>query len=224
MKKIKKEIINKINSATISRYNKRLAERGAGPYALGWNKKKFQDKRFFDLLHVIEPEDLNGKTILDIGCGLGDLYEFISKHGYKVKKYIGTDINENFINIAKKKFPKGKFFVADLMTNNKNVPIADTGIALGVINFKQKNHKKYAEEFIKSSFAAVRNVLIINVISDIHNENYPRESFINYYSPAKILAYAQKLTPFCSLIQDYAAEPQYEFMLIMRKKPWKNLK
>lgn len=217
MKSKFEEKIKGINSATNERYNKRFSAKGAGPHALGWGKKDYQIKRFFDLLHATQPDDFRNKTILDIGCGFGDLYDFLLKQHLNPKKYIGIDINDNFIKLARNKHPGCSFETRDLMLSPACRFLADTGVALGVINFKQKNHKKYAEEFIKKSFEAVKEVLIVNVISDIHNEDYQREKFIYYYRPAEWLKFAQSLTPFCSLIQDYEAKPQYEFMLILRK-------
>lgn len=218
----KKELgkIIKINQATNERYNKRLASKGKAAFILGWGKSYYQIKRFDDLLHAIRAEELINKTILDIGCGFGDLYTFLMKKKIKLKKYIGIDINENFINIAKNKIPEGSFSVRDLVLDPYRRPVCDIGVILGVINFKQKNHQQYAYEFIKKSFEAVKETLVVNVISDVHNKDYNRESFIYYYKPADWLELAQKITPFCSLVHDYAGEPQYEFILILRKKPW----
>jgi SAM-dependent methyltransferase len=217
----KKIQIKKINQATNERYNKRFVVSGVGAHTLGWGKEYFQIKRFNELLYAAGEESFVNKTVLDIGCGFGDLYTFLGKKHIKLKKYIGTDVNENFIKVAKNIVKPGHFVVRDLMIKPYAKPVADVGVALGVINFKQKNHEEYAYEFIKSAFSAVKEKLIINVISDVHNENYPRESFIYYYKPARWLELAQKITPFCSLIHDYAGEPQYEFMLILNKKPWK---
>lgn len=218
-------IIQKINTQTNKRYNKRLLEKGPCAYTLGWGEKKYQIKRFEDLMHTVTVEDLQNKSILDIGCGLGDLYKFLKKKKIKIKKYIGIDINPNFVNISKIDFKKRgfkhvKFNVRDILLKPYLQPIADIGIILGVLNFKRENHEEYVIDFIKKSFDSVSDILIVNLISDVHNNDYPREDFIHYYKPSKVLELAQKITPFCSLIQDYAGEPQYEFILIMRKKPW----
>lgn len=49
------------------------------------------------------------KRILDLGCGTGDLIKFLNP-----SEYIGLDINQNFIKIAKKKYPDFRFIVADI--------------------------------------------------------------------------------------------------------------
>ena len=69
---------------------------------VGWSSKKEQNKRFEVLLNI---GFKNKDSILDFGCGLGALYEYMNKK-YDNFKYIGVDINEDFINNCKKKYPK----------------------------------------------------------------------------------------------------------------------
>jgi len=213
--------IEGINKQTLERYNKRLAEQGPGAYALGWGTEDYQRKRFHDLLHALKPEDINGKTVLDIGCGLADLYSFLKEQGFELKNYVGTDINSQFLAIAQQRYPDCTFEPRDLMLDPYAEPVADIGIMLGVMNFKLADNKQYAREMIKKAFAAVRETLVVNVISDVHNDEYPREPTIHYYKPNELLAFAQTLTPFCSLIHDYKGQPQHECMLVMRKQPWR---
>jgi cyclopropane fatty-acyl-phospholipid synthase-like methyltransferase len=52
-----------------------------------------QKKRFDILLEIGVNK---GDTILDFGCGLGGLYEYIIEKELKIN-YIGVDINENYI-------------------------------------------------------------------------------------------------------------------------------
>ena len=56
---------------------------------------------------------LNGKKILDVGCGTGRDCKYIEQKGYDV---IGIDISKEMLKIAKEKYPKGKFEIMD-MTN-----------------------------------------------------------------------------------------------------------
>lgn len=54
---------------TVARYSKRFGEFGYSPKSLGWNKGK-QDIRFEILTSLYNFHD---KTILDAGCGFGNL-------------------------------------------------------------------------------------------------------------------------------------------------------
>jgi SAM-dependent methyltransferase len=214
-----------INRETNERYDKRLREKGPGAFALGWGNKGHQVKRFKDLIHAVGEEFFQDKRVVDIGCGLGDLYPFLRSNGIRPKFFLGVDVNEAFIRLATEKFFSDRFVsfeARDLVLNKLPTGKAQTGVALGVINYKQKNHKEYAKRFIATCYASVSESLVVNVISLVRNKTYEPESRIFYYDPAAWLAWAQKnITPYCSLIHDYAGEPQHEFFLILRKRPWK---
>ena len=53
-----------------------------------------------------------GEKVLDLGCGNGRFYEVMKE---KKIDYIGVDISEKLIKIAKEKYPKVKFLVADAL-------------------------------------------------------------------------------------------------------------
>jgi hypothetical protein len=55
--------------------------------------------------------------LLDVGCHVGALPIFLKKHNLWDKfEYSGTDIISNALEIAKKNFPDGNYFVADAQT------------------------------------------------------------------------------------------------------------
>lgn len=66
------------------------------------------------------PEDIRnlgdwvipGEKILDLGCGSGRFYKVLKE---KEISYFGIDFSEKLIGIAKQKYPKGKFQVADIL-------------------------------------------------------------------------------------------------------------
>jgi 2-polyprenyl-3-methyl-5-hydroxy-6-metoxy-1,4-benzoquinol methylase len=60
-------------------------------------------------------ENLQGKTILEIGCGNGLLYNEICKK-YKIKKYVGVDFVKELIEFCnrKKKNSRDEFIRIDL--------------------------------------------------------------------------------------------------------------
>lgn len=60
------------------RYAKRLTEFGYDPKTLGWNSGK-QQERFQVLTSFVPPEACG--SVLDVGCGFGDLYGFLLRKG-----------------------------------------------------------------------------------------------------------------------------------------------
>jgi 2-polyprenyl-3-methyl-5-hydroxy-6-metoxy-1,4-benzoquinol methylase len=66
---------------------------------LGWESEEAQRLRFDILLSAVS---LEGKALLDVGCGTGNLLEHILSKGINVK-YTGVDLLDKMVGIAKRK-------------------------------------------------------------------------------------------------------------------------
>jgi len=79
---------------------------------------------------------LKGK-IVDLGCGNGRLYEYLKEKSINKEEkidYIGIDNNENFLNIAKKKYKNAKFLYGDLLSIPINENSANTIISIAAFH------------------------------------------------------------------------------------------
>jgi len=90
-------------------YLKSFKKYGKHFKALQWHSKAAATKRYQKL---VEDLDLEGKTILDVGCGFADIIKQISKQT-KNFEYTGVDIIPEFITEAKKSYPRHEFLVRD---------------------------------------------------------------------------------------------------------------
>ncbi|MGB9680909.1 MAG: class I SAM-dependent methyltransferase, partial [Minisyncoccia bacterium] len=84
-----------------------------------------------------------GEAILDLGCGTGDILNYIPEG----IKYYGIDIRENYISEAEKKFRnKGVFFVEDaikiLKDKTKIIDKVDLIIANGFLHHLDNEEAK----------------------------------------------------------------------------------
>ena len=77
-------------------YASRYKQWGYSPKSLGWDKGNQQVR--FDVL--TSQYSFEQKSILDIGCGFGDLLDTISKKTSQFD-YTGIDLSEDFIKKAK---------------------------------------------------------------------------------------------------------------------------
>lgn len=66
---------------------------------------KTQEARFNALLAI---GDLKGKSILDLGCGLGCLYGYLKELGWK-GEYTGIDVLDMMVKGARERFPGVSF-------------------------------------------------------------------------------------------------------------------
>ncbi len=55
---------------------------------------------------------IQGKSFVEVGCATGELYRYLNAY-YPRFKYYGFDISKAAINRAKKKYPRGNFFICN---------------------------------------------------------------------------------------------------------------
>lgn len=89
----------------IELYYRRLASKfGADPRADGYSNEICREARYKTYLRHF---DLGGKSVLDVGCGTGQLIHFICKklgRSSYPKRYVGIDIIPDKIDAARKLF------------------------------------------------------------------------------------------------------------------------
>jgi SAM-dependent methyltransferase len=200
MKNDKSEIIN--------RYTERYKEFGYNPKSLGWDKGK-QEIRF-DIL--TSNYDFSEKTVLDLGCGFGDLSEYIGRR-FNNANYIGIDIVPVLIEEANERFGNStrKFLLHDVMGYNPEEKI-DYVIASGIFNNKlHSNNYTFIEKSINKYFRLVIEGLALNFLSD--KVDYKKE--MNFYAnPGKVLSIAYKYSRNIIIRNDYMP---FEFSLFIFK-------
>ncbi|KTC85307.1 methyltransferase domain-containing protein [Legionella cincinnatiensis] len=77
------------------------------------NKELDMEQFYLDFLQNHIP---SGGKVLDVGCGTGEpIAQFLIKKGYKVT---GIDASKKMIHLCKKRFPNGKWLLADMRTLN----------------------------------------------------------------------------------------------------------
>ena len=101
--------------------------------------------------------------LLDYGCGLGYLYDFLRKRKIEID-YTGVDIVDDFISACQEKFPEKKNSFHIIKPNQKIVGNYDIIFASGVFNLKstidKKTSLKKAYDRINELFELTNNLLI----------------------------------------------------------------
>lgn len=109
------------SSSTLHHYEKLFRDNGRTPEALGWTKDK-QSIRYQALAHGIQ----GGGSILDYGCGLGDLGQWLLRKGsHWDGQYFGVDTCHDMIesNNNLRSGPNSRFYkinAADDITDTFN--------------------------------------------------------------------------------------------------------
>lgn len=104
-----------------------------------WPKEKDAETRYKVMLNIIDWYEMKHKKekiydVLDFGCGLGHLYEYIKKSEHNIR-YSGLDISDIFVTKCKSKFPEVEFICKDILKED-DLKIYDFIILNGVFTEK----------------------------------------------------------------------------------------
>ena len=154
-------------------YQKAIKEFGISAQGVHWNSKYSQYKRFEVITKLIK-KSIKTSYIVDVGCGFGEYYNYLSNNKRVPENYLGIDCENNMINICKKRFPNQQFKRIDILTDD--LEIADYYLASGTLNiltleqcdtFIQKCYKHSKKGFI---FNFLKKLTFTNIQqSDIEN-------------------------------------------------------
>jgi len=214
--------IEEISKSMIERYSNRYNQMGYDVKTLGWGSKEQQEFRFMQAINTIIFDQ--PKSILDIGCGFGDLFALLLADKKPMSNFTGWDINPDLIGEANRIWESvevsNHFNVVNLANHVCEKPVADIGFMFGVLNLNLKDNFDnygYSKLFIQNAFSAVKEVLVVDFLSTQLTPDYPKEDFVFYHDPIKMLDFAFTLTPNVVLKHNYAPIPQKEFMLFLYK-------
>ncbi|MBN1183782.1 MAG: class I SAM-dependent methyltransferase [Bacteroidales bacterium] len=196
----------------ITRYQERLDHFGYSPATLGWGKEGRQDVRFKVLSELIIARPQS--SVLDVGCGFGDLYRFLINNQWH-GKYYGIDIVPGLLNMAKEIDPDINVFEADVTSSD--FPSADVKydfvVASGVFNAKIKLTTN--EEHIKKALIKMYSLSNIAVCVDFMSTYVDFQDPLAFHTdPGWAFNVAKGLSRRVMLRHDYMP---YEFTLIIYK-------
>ncbi len=168
----------------LSFYNMHLKKFGDRPEALRWTPQG-QLRRYHTFLDIAT--DLRDSTVLDYGCGTGDLYRFLQRRGITVK-YTGVDINRNFIDIAKQKYPECEFHVMGI-DEYALEGFFDHIFICGVFNLRVPGVAEDLKNAMLRLFKQCNKALILNALS---SHTPIKDPELNYTSPEETIAFSMK--------------------------------
>ena len=158
-----------------------------------WNPELYDDKHDFvfkfgeEIVNLLNPK--KNETILDIGCGTGDLTKKIAELSEKV---IGIDNSNQMIQIAQKKYPEMSFLHADAkdyQLDNKFDAIFSNAVLhwipqADIMIRNANNHLKIGGRYVVEFGGKGCNYSIINTLKkqlDKKGLDYPSIESMLYY-------------------------------------------
>jgi len=152
-------------------YTAAIKKYGESSKGVHWNSTHSQEKRFEVLLSCIDDE---GFSIVDAGCGFGDLYDYLSREETSFFSYTGLDISPSMVEIAREK-TGCEIIECDICRDT--LPQADYYICSGAMNILSR-FDTYL--FIRNCYEACTKGFAFNLLmgeddSLVYNHFYPNE-------------------------------------------------
>ena len=186
----------KDNERNVRLYGELVSQHGISFRSLGWSSGESQALRFGVLAQIGK---MNGARVLDVGCGLGDLYGWMRGRRLRVR-YTGVDITPEMVEKARKRFPTARFQVADLLDSSQRVTRHDFVLSSGIFT----HHSRFGTEFlmamVRRMFESSTHATGFNCLSGWSDE---KEAGEFHADPLKVMSMCRKLTSRVVLRHDY---------------------
>ena len=200
------EILKKHYEPRIEKYSETSA-------VLDWESRDAQYKRF---RAMTDNTEIDGRSLLDIGCGCGDLYGLIVEEKLEVD-YTGVDILEKMIERASVEYPGGRFRTADIFSPGfKAADVLgsdsfDITYTSGIFNLNAGNNEAFLKKAIPVIAALSAEAFVFNLLDPSSPD---RDDAYFYYAPDRAAALAEPFSTEISLIKGYLSN---DYTLICKK-------
>lgn len=187
--------INRVNDLNIPDYK-----------VVDWESEEAQNLRFKAL---IEHFNMSGNVLLDVGCGVGSLAEYIDKNNISLY-YIGIDIMPEMVERAKSKTYKNinpQFMTMDFFKKTDIKDDVDYIYTSGIFNLNLGNNEEFLKEAIEAFLLAARKGVCFNLLDISCKEKYGDKYY--YYKKDDILLLTQDILKKLNLSYKIHIEDKY---------------
>jgi len=194
---------------TVQVFSDSLRQHGQDYRALNWGSREGQENRFRVLCEIGLAD---GDSLLDVGCGLGDLYDYLSRRDIAAG-YSGLDITPDMVAAAAKRFPDARFQCGGLL-GGFDAPGGgfDYVFASGIFYLREERPFEHLQASVARMFHLCRKGVAFNCLSawggGAAGSEYRED-------PVRCLAFCRTLTPWVVLRHDYHPS---DFTIYLRKE------
>jgi hypothetical protein len=186
-----------------------------GPTAKGvdYNSTEAQDKRFEQLVKVIDPSSYF--TVTDYGSGVGALFDFINKKGWSFE-YYGLDLIEEMV-IAGKEIHK-TYSNCHFIGSENDLIVTDYVLAGSIFNIRMDASEDEWVQMITNTLCRINTLCLkgfsFNMLTEYSDKDKMRPDLF-YGNPSFFFDFCKRnFSRNVALLHDYEL---YDFTIIVRK-------
>ena len=178
-------------------YEPRISPHRESHDILDWADRAAQRARFAVLADHVA---LAGRSLLDVGCGLGDLWGYLKERGVEAE-YTGVDLLDSMLDLARRHYPHATFVAGDPFTED---PFPgrrfDVVFGSGVFNLDLGNNMEFLAWGVPRLWALAGEHLVFNLL---HRRAAHHYDHCFYYDPHEVLAVLSGMDLSAAVIDDY---------------------
>lgn len=194
-------------SIIVEHYINRVTDLNIPDYkVVDWESEEAQNLRFKAL---IEHFNMKGNVLLDVGCGVGSLAEYIDNNNINLY-YIGIDIMPEMVERAKSKTYKNinpQFMTMDFFKKTDIKDDVDYIYTSGIFNLNLGNNEAFLKESIEAFLLAARKGVCFNLLDIYCKEKYGDKYY--YYKKDDIFLLTQDILKKLNLNYKIHIEDKY---------------
>jgi trans-aconitate methyltransferase len=164
--------------------------------ALGWQSRRTQERRFAVLAEV---GPLAHTRVLDVGCGLGDLYGYLRQQGIAVV-YTGYDLLPDMVERARPRYPEARFEVRDVLQGLGEERF-DYILSSGAFNIDFGDNLRAIQQVLREMMQHCSHGVAINFLKRTPDASH--DPIFHFYNPQEMLTFCQTICPSVRLRQGY---------------------
>ena len=175
-------------------YSRAAHQHGAGFRALLWASRQTQELRFDAMLRLSDPK---GLRVLDLGCGCGDLLNFLHSREASPSHYVGIEGVAELADIARRNHPN--ILCADFVAEPWRIRTADADIVYcsGALNTLDDGD---FHSVLRTAFDATRRGVVFNFLS---SPMLAGETFLRWRYRRDVLSFARSMSRTVDVVEDY---------------------
>ncbi|MEC7456983.1 MAG: class I SAM-dependent methyltransferase [Actinomycetota bacterium] len=150
------------DNRTKAHFGQLIRDHAGSSRAVDWGSPESQARRFSAL---VRPLGIDGASILDVGCGQGDLLAYFQERSLNVN-YVGVDLTPEMVDHCRERFPNDEFHQGSVLDLPTRYALSfDYVVASGIFFMRQSEPMRFLEESIVSMFECCKSAISFNSLS-----------------------------------------------------------